>query len=105
MPFSWLWVWFRPRRLPRLDHLEVILYTRRGCHLCEAAWEQLRREQRRYGFRLAAVDVDTDPKLIQSHGEHVPVVAVNGKVRFRGAVNPMLWRRLLRAEEGKRADA
>jgi hypothetical protein len=28
----------------------------------------------------------------------VPVVTVNGKVRFRGVVNPHLLKRLLRAE-------
>jgi hypothetical protein len=32
----------------------------------------------------------------------VPVVAVNGKVRFRGVVNPALLERLLRAESRDR---
>ena len=94
MSISWLWTWWRPRRL---DHLHVVVYTRHGCHLCEVAWDQLRREQRRHGFRLEAVDVDTDPELVTRHGTCVPVVTVNGRVRFRGAVNPVLLRRLLRA--------
>lgn len=92
MLFPWRW----PRKAPALDHLEVVLYTRPGCHLCEAAWKQLRHEQRRYRFRLTAVNVDTDPELARQYGNLVPVVTVNGKVRFRGGINWVLWRRLLR---------
>jgi hypothetical protein len=51
-------------------------------------------EQRRWGYSLEKVDVDTDPALVAEHGLHVPVVAVNGKVRFRGIVNAVLLRRL-----------
>jgi glutaredoxin len=95
---SWLFSWWRRWRRPPAPDLRVVVYTRRGCHLCEVAWRQLRREQRRHGFTLTAVDVDGDPELAGRYGTCVPVVAVNGRVRFRGAVNPVLLRRLLRAE-------
>jgi glutaredoxin len=98
MVMGWLLSWWRR---PRLGHLHVVVYTRRGCHLCEMAWRQLRRARRRHGFRLEAVDVDTDPELAARHGTSVPVVTVNGRVRFRGAVNPVLLARLLRAEGAK----
>ena len=39
-----------------------------------------------------------DPELAAKYGNEVPVVAVNGKVRFRGVVNPALLERLLTAE-------
>jgi hypothetical protein len=44
------------------------------------------------------VDIDTDPNLKSAYETEVPVVAVNGKVRFRGRVNPVLLNRLLEAE-------
>jgi hypothetical protein len=69
-----------------------------GCHLCDTAWEQLVQAQRRHGFALTVKDVDEDPALAAEYGECVPVVLVNGKVRFRGIVNPVLLERLLRAE-------
>jgi hypothetical protein len=47
------------------------------------------------------VDVDDNPQLQVRYGEHVPVVVVNGKVRFRGFINPVLLQRLLRAEAGR----
>ena len=49
-------------------------------------------------FAIDEVDIDGDPKLVARHGTSVPVVAVDGKVRFRGVVNPVLLDRLLLAE-------
>ncbi|MCI0463421.1 MAG: glutaredoxin family protein [Gemmataceae bacterium] len=86
--------WFRPR----LAHLDFVLYTRQGCHLCESAWQCLRTAQQRYHFTLAAVDVDTEPELGARYGMEVPVVVVNGKVRFRGGLNRVLLDRFLRGE-------
>jgi len=92
------WDWVRGRAAARLEGLRIEMYTRRGCHLCETAWEQLQAAQKHYGFVLTAVDVDGAPELAARYGECVPVVTVNGRVRFRGRVNPVLLARLLRAE-------
>ena len=97
--WSRLLSWWRGRRL---GHLRVVMYTRRGCHLCEVAWQRLEEARQRYGFALTAEDVDADPDLAAGYGDCVPVVTVNGKVYFRGAVNPVLLERLLRAEAPQR---
>lgn len=91
MSRSKLFRWWKRDRSP----LHVVQYTRRGCHLCDEAWTLLQRYQSRYGFRLEAVDVDGDSELLEKYGEWVPVVTVNGKVRFRGRVNEVLLVRLL----------
>ena len=75
----------------------ITLVVARDCHLCERAWEQLEEARRQHGFALSQVDVDGEPELVRQYGECVPVVTVNGRVRFRGVVNPVLLRRLLRA--------
>jgi hypothetical protein len=77
--------------------LHFVLYTRTGCHLCEVAWRELSTAQERYQFVLEKKDVDSDPELAARFGDCIPVVTVNGKVRFRGAVNPVLLRRLLQS--------
>jgi glutaredoxin len=93
---------FFSRRKPnwpgRMRACTILIYTRRGCHLCEEACKDLERQQTRYRYTLEIRDVDTDPALAAAHGEWVPVVLVNGKVRFRGRVNPVLLERLLCAE-------
>ena len=92
---SW---WRRP-----LKHLKLVMYTRQGCHLCESAWRELEQRRKRYGFTLEAVDIDDDPALQRDYGNLVPVVAISGRVRFRGQLNPVLLERLLRAEARKLA--
>jgi glutaredoxin len=95
---DWLGSWWEP--IPRhRDRWRVIMYTRQGCHLCERALDLLTEAQRRHGFSLEKFDIDTDPALAAEHGQYVPVVSVNGKVRFRGVVNAMLLRRLFDGEE------
>src|SRR5262245_50346440 len=98
--WSWLFRW--RRRRVALGHLHFTFYTRAGCHLCEAAWHLLQQEKQRCALHLAAVDVVCDPALVQLYGDCVPVVAVNGKVRFRGQVNEVLLDRLLRAEANRK---
>lgn len=86
-----------------LAHLQVVLYTRRGCHLCEDAWPELLRLRQQFGFELTAVDIDADPALVAAHGTRVPVIAIDGKERFWGRINFVLLRRLLDAEASRRA--
>lgn len=74
---------------------EVILYTRNGCHLCEDAAELLTR----YGLQPQEVDIDADPALRERFNTCVPVVVIDGKVRFRGRVNEVLLKRLLSAAQ------
>lgn len=86
------------RRSPRAEHLTFTVYTRAQCCCCHKALDVLRDHQSRWGFAIEEVDVDSDPELVAKFNTEVPVVAVNGKVRFRGLVNPTLLDRLLMAE-------
>lgn len=86
------------RRPPRADHLTFTVYTRAQCCCCHKALDVLKEYQARSGFTIELVDIDTDPDLVATYDTEVPVVAVNGKVRFRGVVNPALLDRLLLAE-------
>jgi len=91
--FAWLW------KRKKLEHLHIVLYTRDGCCLCDAAADLLAAERQRHGFQLARIDIADDPDLNARYGQWIPVITVNGKERFRGIVNPVLLRRLLRGEE------
>lgn len=72
--------------------MEVVVYTREGCHLCEDAAALLRQ----HGLEPTMIDIDADAQLKQQYHECVPVVQIDGKVRFRGRVDPVLLRRLIR---------
>ena len=86
------------RRSPRAEHLTFTVYTRAQCCCCHKALDLLKEYQARLGFAIEEIDIDGDPELVAKYDTEVPVVAVNGKVRFRGVVNPALLERLLLAE-------
>lgn len=69
----------------------VVVYTRNGCHLCDDAAHLLRA----HGLAPQLVDIDADPALRAAHDEWVPVVEIDGVIRFRGRIEPVLLRRLL----------
>jgi glutaredoxin len=98
MPGGWRRLW--RRRVPL--GIRVVVYTRVRCPLCDEAARFLEGEQGQLGFTLEFVDIDADPRLQERHGHSVPVVEVDGLVRFRGKINPVLWRRLIAA---RRRDA
>ena len=90
------------RRPARADHLKVTVYTRAQCCCCHKAIDVLADAQKRFGFAIDRVDIDADPELVARYDTEVPVVAIDGKVRFRGVVNPALLERLLAAESCNR---
>ena len=55
----------------------VTLYTRRGCHLCEAA-EQVIRDLATGRAEIELIDIDADEALRDAYTVRVPVVAVDG---------------------------
>ena len=81
---------------PALDRMTVTLYTRAQCCCCGSAREVLDEYRQAHGFALEEVDA-SDPSLVERIGPTVPVIAVDGKVRFRGEVNRVLFERLLKA--------
>jgi hypothetical protein len=86
--------WLRGSSQPPLP---VVVYTRRGCCLCDEAIAQLQRHGRR--LNIETRDVDVDPGLRQRFDACVPVVEIAGKIRFRGRINEVLLRRLLARED------
>lgn len=71
--------------------MNVVLYTRDGCHLCEEAHQVLSE----FGISPKVVDIDDDPDLHERFDTCVPVVEIDGRVRFRGRVEPTLLRRIV----------
>lgn len=56
--------------------LQVILYSRPGCHLCEQVKEDLSRLQARYPHQLTEIDIETNAELHQSYALEIPVVKI-----------------------------
>ena len=62
---------------------QVLVYTRKGCHLCEIVKESLIKLERRGLFHWREVDVDTDEQLRRQFTDEVPVVFIDGRKAFK----------------------
>jgi glutaredoxin len=83
---------YNPNPSPHSMHSpNVVLYTRVGCHLCEQAKALLLL----HGLTPNEVDIDGHAELRDKFDDCVPVVEIDGKIRFRGRVDERLLRRLL----------
>lgn len=56
----------------------VLLYSKPGCHLCDDARVVIERVCSDVGTSFAEVDITTDPALMKSYGEQIPVTFVDG---------------------------
>jgi hypothetical protein len=52
---------------------ELVVYSRRGCHLCEVMLEQLE-PLCRGRAKISVRDIDTNPEWVAAYGEKVPVL-------------------------------
>jgi glutaredoxin len=82
--------------LPGRRFRTLVVYSRNDCHLCDDAKAVLS-EYLEYLPQLQDVDIDSDPELQHRFGETIPVVELDGEVRFRGTVDEILLRRLIEA--------
>jgi glutaredoxin len=62
---------------------QVVVYSRKGCHLCELVKESLTKLSRRGGFTWQEVDVDSDNELRRQFNDEVPVVFIDGRKAFK----------------------
>jgi uncharacterized membrane protein len=56
--------------------INVTLYTRKDCHLCEVVKEDLASLQEVYPHQLVEIDIDLDESLREKYGNTVPVVEI-----------------------------
>ncbi len=77
------------------DRGEVILYSRKGCHLCEIVKESLVKLERHGSFTWREVDVDSDPDVRRLYTDEVPVVFINGRKAFKYRMNEQEFLRKL----------
>ena len=78
----------------------LTVFTKANCPLCEEATEILE-DYAAYLPQAELIDIYSDPALVEKFGTCVPVVLIDGKIRFRGRINEVLLRRLIVASPAK----
>ena len=73
------------------------VYTKPECKLCDQALDVIQI----YAADLPEIElinITGDPELEAQHGESIPVVEIDGRIRFRGIVSAELLNRLIVAQ-------
>lgn len=77
------------------EPLEVTLYTRPGCHLCEEAKSLIAPLLAEFGARLREIDIDADPELHELYNFDVPVIFLGGRKIAKHRVDAIQFKRQL----------
>lgn len=80
---------------PQAEPLEVTLYTRPGCHLCDEAKLQIAPLLAEFGARLREINIDADPELHERYNTDVPVIFLADRKVAKHRVDASQFRRQL----------
>lgn len=72
--------------------IEVSIYSRSNCHLCDVALGVLEQMQSEFNFVISKKLIDGDADLEEKYGESVPVILINGQPHDFFRVDPERFR-------------
>jgi len=87
-------------RLAAAGALDVTLYTRPGCHLCDEAKAVMGPLLAEFGARLREVNIDEDEVLRERYGYDVPVIFLGARKVAKHRVDARQMRRRLEEARG-----
>jgi thioredoxin reductase (NADPH) len=68
--------------------LELTLYHRPGCHLCDDMRDALFELQPELNFQLREIDIDSDSALLDRYGVLIPVLSLGEREICHYHLNP-----------------
>lgn len=69
------------------DTIQIDIYSRPRCHLCDDAKEVIERVRRRYPFSVRIINIEDNPALEKAYGTEIPVIFINGNKAFKYRVD------------------
>ncbi len=76
------------------------LYSKPDCCLCDQGLPVVERLARRYRLAVEKVDVTSDPRLYELHGERIPVLELDGEELGWGRLSERALERKLDKRRG-----
>ena len=71
-----------------MSKVQVVIYSRPGCHLCDEAKAAILSAGCSDQFVLQEIDIESDEELLRKYKYDIPVVAINGMEMFIHRVDP-----------------
>jgi len=81
--------------------IEVVLYSKPGCCLCDTVKAQLGKLRTVQPFELREVNILDDRAAYAKYGEEIPVVFINGRKAFKYHLDERVFLKRLRSRSAK----
>jgi glutaredoxin len=78
-----------------MSKVQVVIYSRPGCHLCDEAKAAILTAGCSDQFVLEQINIESDEELLRKYKYDIPVVAINGVETFIHRVDPHEFRSAL----------
>jgi glutaredoxin len=75
--------------------VEITIYSRPGCHLCDEAKTVVASVAEEFGAQLREVNIDESAELRTRYTNDVPVIFIGSKLAAKHRVDPRRFRRQL----------
>ncbi|MGB7434334.1 MAG: glutaredoxin family protein [Candidatus Acidiferrum sp.] len=82
-------------RLASANPLELTIYGRPGCHLCEEAKAVMSPLVKEFGATLREVNIDEDEELAERYSWDIPVIFIGAHKAAKHRIEPRQFRRQL----------
>lgn len=81
--------------------VEVVFYTKAGCHLCEDARDLLEEIAEETEYALTEIDIRSDMEVFEHYRYRIPVILINGETLLEGRIDALeLAQAFRQAREG-----
>jgi glutaredoxin len=81
--------------------IEVVFYTRAGCHLCEDARTLLEEIAQEIEYALTEIDIRSDMAVFERYRYRVPVILLNGTALLEGRIDALELTQAFRRARGE----
>ncbi|MCX9013883.1 MAG: glutaredoxin family protein [Candidatus Methanoperedens sp.] len=76
--------------------VNITIYSKKGCRLCEVAMQKLLEIQKIYPFSLTEIDIENNDELFQKYKYLIPVIEIEGNEVFTYKIDEKRLEEILR---------
>ena len=75
--------------------LNVTIYSKNNCHLCDVAIETLLKVRKEFPFSLTEIDIEKDKEIFEKYKYLIPVIEIDGEKIFNYKIDENELKKIL----------
>lgn len=78
--------------------VNITIYSKNNCHLCDIAMETLLKIRKEFPFSLTEINIEKDKEIFEKYKYLIPVIEIEGKEVFTYRVNENELKKILSSQ-------